>query len=121
MAKGRKTGGRKKGTPNKFSLTHVQALCLKKKFDPIDKAIGLYKKLQPHQQFAVCQFVAQYAYRKQKPEEPAGPGAKAPQTQQQTPPADPVGPMSQADTADLLKVLQQPQNGKTDAASASSA
>lgn len=111
MAYGRKTGGRQKGTRNKFSVSHFRRVLNEENCDPFRDLVKLVPGLQPHQQANVLINVLSYVAR--RPNEKDDGGGK-------DLPAGRRSPMSAKTTDELLKALQTPKNGKLDTDPASS-
>lgn len=71
-----KTGGRKKGTPNRLTqdvIARLQDL----DFSPIDELVGMYREpsTPPNEKIAIARDIAQYVYPKRKAVEHSGTGA----------------------------------------------
>lgn len=73
MAKGKKTGGRKAGTPNK-KTTELQDKLIDSGFDPIQELIEIAVDLQTSKDLKtkICSDLAQYVYPKRKAVEHSG-------------------------------------------------
>lgn len=105
MAHGFKTGGRQKGTRNKFSVAHFRRILNAEKCDPFSDLVKLIPSLQPHQQANVLLNVLSYVARK--------PNEKNDNENPTDPTAGRRSPMSAKTTDELLKSLQTPKNGKS--------
>lgn len=100
MAYGFKTGGREKGTPNKYSLAHFRRILNEEKCDPFRDLVKLIPNLQPHQQASVLTTVLSYVAR--RPDQ-KGDGEEKPTAGRRS-------PMSAKTTDELLQALQTQKN-----------